>query len=38
MASGYNDILWILSVILWTSGVTAIIVLIMKRRGKTDDR
>jgi hypothetical protein len=38
MAFGYNDILWILSVILWTTGVTAIIVLIMKRRGKTDDR
>jgi hypothetical protein len=38
MALAYDDALWILSVILWTTGVTAIIVLIMKRRGKTDDR
>jgi hypothetical protein len=38
MAFAYDDALWILSVILWTTGVTAIIVLIMKRRGKTDDR
>jgi hypothetical protein len=30
-----NDILWILSVILWTTGVTAVIILIMKRRRNT---
>ena len=34
MSFGYNDIFWILSVILWTTGVTAIIILIMKRRGR----
>ncbi len=38
MSFGYNDIFWILSVILWTTGVTAIIILIMKRRGRTVNR
>jgi hypothetical protein len=38
MTFGYNDIVWILSVILWTTGVTAVIVLIMKRRGRADNR
>ena len=37
MSFGYNDIFWILSVILWTTGVTAIIILIMKRRGRTEN-
>jgi hypothetical protein len=40
MALGYDDILWILSVILWTTGVTAVVILIMKRRGgrRTESR
>jgi hypothetical protein len=40
MALGYDDILWILSVILWTTGVTAVVILTMKRRGgrRTDSR
>ncbi|HEV2876339.1 MAG TPA: hypothetical protein VGW09_03585 [Nitrososphaeraceae archaeon] len=38
MSFGYNDIFWILSVILWTTGVTAIITLIMKRRGRTENK
>jgi hypothetical protein len=33
-----NDILWIVSVILWTTGVTAVIMLIMKRRGTTNQK
>jgi predicted membrane channel-forming protein YqfA (hemolysin III family) len=32
MAFGYNDLVWILSVIVWTIGVTAIIMYIIKRR------
>jgi hypothetical protein len=36
MAFGYNDPIWIVSVILWTTGVTSVIIFIMKRR--TDSR
>jgi predicted membrane channel-forming protein YqfA (hemolysin III family) len=32
MAFGYNDLIWILSIIAWTIGVTAIIMYIIKRR------
>jgi len=32
MAFGYNDLVWILSVIVWTTGVTAIIMYIIKRK------
>jgi hypothetical protein len=32
MAFGYNDIIWILSVIVWTTGMTAIIMYIQNRR------
>lgn len=35
MAFGYNDLIWILSVITWTIGVTAIIMYIIKRRRRT---
>jgi hypothetical protein len=30
MAFGYNDTVWILSVIIWTTGMTAIIMYIKK--------
>ncbi|HZA61273.1 MAG TPA: hypothetical protein VE573_00250 [Nitrososphaeraceae archaeon] len=33
-----NDVLWIVSVILWTTGVTTIILFIMKRRGTTNQK
>jgi hypothetical protein len=32
MAFDYNDTVWILSVIIWTTGMTAIIMYIKKRR------
>jgi predicted membrane channel-forming protein YqfA (hemolysin III family) len=32
MAFSYDDLIWILSVIVWTTGVTAIIMYIIKRR------
>jgi hypothetical protein len=31
MAFGYNDIIWILSVIAWTVAVTTVILYILKR-------
>jgi hypothetical protein len=36
MAFAYDDALWILSAILWTTGVSAVIMLIMKRRMTAD--
>jgi hypothetical protein len=38
MTFGYDDILWILSAILWTTGITATLMLIMKRRGRRESR
>jgi hypothetical protein len=32
MALSYDDLVWILSVIAWTTGVTAIIIYSIKRR------
>jgi hypothetical protein len=32
MDFGYNDLVWIVSVIVWTTGVTAIIMYIIKKR------
>jgi len=31
MDFGYNDLVWIVSVIVWTTGVTAIIMYIIKK-------
>jgi hypothetical protein len=38
MTFGYNDIFWIMAVVLWTTGVTAVILLIMKRRVRTNSK
>lgn len=38
MAFGYNDLVWIISVIAWTMGVTTIILYIIKRRRRTGSR
>jgi predicted membrane channel-forming protein YqfA (hemolysin III family) len=31
MDFGYNDLVWIVSVIVWTTGITAIIMYIIKK-------
>ena len=36
MDFGYNDLVWIVSVIVWTTGVTAMIMYIIKKKNYRD--
>jgi predicted membrane channel-forming protein YqfA (hemolysin III family) len=36
MDFGYNDLVWIVSVIVWTTGITAIIMYIKKKKNYRD--